>query len=84
MGFFKKLFKGVKKVFKKIGRGIKKVVGKVGKFMNKLGWVGQLALQFILPGVGTLLSMGLKGLGAIGGVLGAVAKPLSWEMNMGV
>ena len=81
MGFFKKLFKGVKKVFKKIGRGIKKVAMKVGKFMNKIGWIGQLALQFILPGIGTLLSMGLKGLGAIGGVLGAVAKPLAWVMN---
>ena len=81
MGFFKKIFKGVKKVFKKIGRGIKKVVGKVGKFMNKIGWVGQLALQFILPGIGTMLSMGLKGLGAIGGALGAVAKPLAWVMN---
>ena len=37
MGFFSKLWKGVKKVVKKIGRGIKKVVGKVGKFVGKLG-----------------------------------------------
>ena len=28
MGFFSKIFKGVKKVFKKIGRGIKKVFKK--------------------------------------------------------
>ena len=34
MGFFSKVFKGVKKVFKKIGKGIKKVATKVGKFMG--------------------------------------------------
>ena len=55
MGFFKKLFKGVKKVFKKVGKGIKKVVGKVGKFMNKTGIVGQIALSFLLPGIGAAL-----------------------------
>ncbi|MAC52500.1 MAG: hypothetical protein CME31_08140 [Gimesia sp.] len=47
MGFFKKIFKGVKKVFKEVGRGIKKVVKGVGKFMNKIGIVGQIALMFI-------------------------------------
>ena len=52
MGFFKKLFRGVKKVFKKVGKGIKKVVGKVGKFMNKIGIVGQIAMSFLLPGIG--------------------------------
>ena len=55
MGFFKKLFKGVKKVFKKVGKGIKKVVGKVGKFMNKTGIVGQIAMSFLLPGIGGML-----------------------------
>ena len=55
MGFFKKIFKGVKKVFKKIGRGIKKVFKKVGKFMGKIGIVGQIALSFLLPGVGALI-----------------------------
>jgi hypothetical protein len=58
MGFFKKLFKGVKKVFKKIGKGIKKVVGKIGKVVGKLGIVGQIGLMFILPGVGGLLAKG--------------------------
>lgn len=55
MGFFSKIFKGVKKVFKKIGKGIKKVVGKVGKFMGKIGIVGQVALSFLLPGIGALI-----------------------------
>jgi hypothetical protein len=64
MGFFKKIFKGVKKVFKKIGRGIKKVVKGVGKFMNKIGIVGQIALMFI-PGVGPMLSSMFKGMGGV-------------------
>ena len=55
MGFFSKIFKGVKKVFKKIGKGIKKVFKKVGKFMGKIGIVGQVALSFLLPGIGALI-----------------------------
>jgi len=55
MGFFKKIFKGVKKVFKKIGKGIKKVMGKVGKFMGKLGIVGQIGLGLLLPGIGSMM-----------------------------
>jgi len=55
MGFFKKIFKGVKKVFKKIGSGIKKAVKKVGKFMGKLGIVGQIGLGLILPGIGSMM-----------------------------
>ena len=56
MGFFKKVFKGVGKVFKKIGRGIKKIAAKVGKVFGKFGILGQLALMFILPGVGAALT----------------------------
>jgi len=63
MGFFSKVFKGVKKVFKKIGRGIKKVAMKVGKFMDKIGIVGQIALMFI-P-LGPILGGLLKGVGGI-------------------
>ena len=55
MGFFRKIFKGVKKVFKKIGSGIKKAVKKVGKFMGKLGIVGQIGLGLILPGIGSMM-----------------------------
>ena len=64
MGIFRKLWKGVKKVFKKIGKGIKKVAGKVGKFMDKIGIVGQIALMFILPGLGNMLMSGLQGAAA--------------------
>tara|TARA_R110001592_G_scaffold5604_1_gene30895 strand:+ start:2083 stop:3567 length:1485 start_codon:yes stop_codon:yes gene_type:complete len=55
MGFFKKIFKGIGKVFKKIGKGIKSAFKKFGKFMGKIGVLGQVAMMFILPGVGQLL-----------------------------
>ena len=55
MGFFKKIFKGIGKVFKKIGKGIKRAFKKFGKFMGKIGVLGQVAMMFILPGVGQLL-----------------------------
>ena len=64
MGFFKKIFKGVKKVFKKIGKGIKGVFKGIGKFMNKIGVVGQIALMF-MPGIGPMLNGLLKGLGGM-------------------
>ena len=62
MGLFKKIFKGVGKVFKKIGRGIKKAVGKFGKFMGKAGILGQVAMMFILPGIGQALGSAFTGL----------------------
>ena len=55
MGFFSKIFKGVKKVFKKIGKGIKSAFKKVGKFMGKLGIIGQIGLGLLLPGIGGML-----------------------------
>lgn len=64
MSFFKKVFKGIGKVFKKIGRAIKKGFKKFGKFMGKIGIVGQLAMMFILPGIGGAL---MKGLGSLAG-----------------
>ena len=64
MGFFSKIFKGVKKVFKKIGKGIKGVFKGIGKFMNKIGVAGQIALMFV-PGIGPMLSGMLKGLGGV-------------------
>ena len=64
MGFFSKVFKGVKKVVKKIGKGIKSAFAKVGKFMNKLGIVGQIALGLMLPGIGA--SLGKWAIGAMG------------------
>ena len=71
MGIFKKVFKGIGKVFKKIGKGVKKVFKKFGKFMGKIGIVGQIAMMFILPGIGAAL---MKGFGAMWtGVVGQTA-----------
>lgn len=81
MGFFSKVWKKVKKgfksAFKSIGKGIKKVFKGFGKFMGKIGIVGQLAMSFILPGIGGALMKtagnaftGLTGaLGASGNVI---------------
>ena len=63
MGFFKKIFKGIKKVFKKIGKAIKKTFKKIGKFMGKIGIVGQLGMALIMP----------YALPALGGFLGTAA-----------
>ena len=63
MGFFKKIFKGVKKGFKSIGKGIKSAFKKFGKFMGKIGILGQVAMMFIMPGIGGALMKGLGGIG---------------------
>ena len=64
------MFKKIKKFFKRIGRGIKKGFQKFGKFMGKLGIVGQLAMFFVMPGIGNAMmsTFGsvLKGLGTLG------------------
>lgn len=72
MSFFSKVWKGIKKTFKKIGKGIKSAFKKFGKFMGKIGIVGQIAMMFILPGIGNAMmstfgSM-LQGLGTLGKV----------------
>lgn len=71
MGFFKKVFKSVGKVFKKIGKGIKSAFKKFGKFMGKIGILGQIAMMFILPGIGNAI-LGTAGTAAtVAGVGGA-------------
>ena len=65
MGLFKKLGKKLKGFFKRIGKGIKKGFKKFGKFMGKIGILGQIAMMFILPGIGSAM---LKGLGSITGL----------------
>lgn len=71
MGFLSKAWKGVKKGFKSIGKGIKSAFKKFGKFMNKIGVFGQIAMMFILPGVGQALMSGLGN--AFGAVVGQTA-----------
>jgi len=71
MGFFSKVFKGIKKGFKKIGKGIKKGFAKFGKFMGSIGILGQLAMMFILPVVGGAFMAQLGSIGS--GILGTAA-----------
>jgi len=77
MGFFKKVFKKVKKGFKSIGKGIKSAFKKIGKFMGKIGIVGQLALMF--TPVGAMMGNLFSGIGNVvgqtfRGVTGALAQ----------
>jgi hypothetical protein len=80
MGFFSKIFKGVKKVVKKIGKGIKSAFKKFGKFMGKIGILGQVAMMFILPGIGAALggaftgAAGALATNTVGGALGAIGQ----------
>lgn len=73
MGFFKKLFKGVKKVVKKIGKGIKSAFKSFGKFMGKLGIIGQIGLGLLLPGVGAMLGRAAGFLIGTGGTVATAA-----------
>jgi len=79
MGIFKNIVKGVGKVFKNIGKGVTKVFKKFGKFMNKIGIVGNIAMMFILPGIGAALA---KGFGAIWtGAIGQTAAQATAAAN---
>ena len=80
MGFFSKIFKGIKKVVKKIGKGIKKVVKKVSTAVDKLGIVGQIGMMFLMP-------YAMKGLGNLfgqfaGGTSGTWANALMSKSNI--
>ncbi len=87
MGFFSKLWKGVKKTFKKIGKGIKKAFKSVGKFMGKIGILGTIGLTILTGGLGIggmFTSLGTK-LGALSstmsGPLAAIMKGASWTIG---
>jgi|21_taG_2_1085346.scaffolds.fasta_scaffold00724_3 hypothetical protein len=66
MGFLRKVGKKIKKVFKKIGKAIKKGFGKVAKAFGKLGPLGSIALSFLLPGIGNMLTGWLGHMGKFG------------------
>ena len=86
MGFFKKIFKGIKKVFKKVGKAVKSAFKSVGKFMGKIGIVGQLGLALImpyaLPALGGLAT-GMMGT-QVGGFLGSAIKGAGHFLNAAV
>ena len=65
MGLLSSAWKSIKGGFKKIGKTVKKGFKKFGKLMGKFGILGQLAMSFILPGIG---GMFVKGLGSMLGL----------------
>ena len=73
MGFFSKVWKGIKSGVKKIGKGIKSAFKKFGKFMNKIGILGQIAMMFILPGIGQALGSMWTGIAGQTAAQGAAA-----------
>ena len=83
MGFLSKLWKGIKKTFKKIFKPIKKVFKSIGKFMGKIGIVGQIAMSFILPGIGSALSGAFSNVvgGLMKGALGPAGKAAGWVLG---
>ena len=72
MGFFSKVWKGIKKTVKKIGKEIKSAFKKFGKFMGKIGILGQVAMMFILPGVGAALGQAFTGVANAAAAYGGV------------
>jgi len=72
MGFFSKVWKGLKKGVKKVARGIKKVVKKIGRAVGKLGIVGQIGMMFLMP----------YAMGALGGMFGATGTLSSWSTTL--
>ena len=87
MGFFSKVWKGVKKGFKKIGKGIKKGFKAFGKFMGKIGILGTIALTLLTGGLG--IGAAFSGFGAslgaagasMGGAMGGILKAASWTIG---
>ncbi len=73
---FKSIGKGFKSAFKSIGKGLKSAFKAFGKFMGKIGIVGQLAISFMLPGVGAMLAKGFNATvgAAFKGATGFLAK----------
>lgn len=71
--FFKKVFKGIKKVLSPIGKELKRGLKGVGEFFGKLGPIGTLALSLMLPGIGSALTS----FGAWAGVGAGAAAPFS-------
>jgi len=66
MGKLRKIGRKVKRGFSKVGKRLKKGLGKIAKAFGKLGPLGSIALSFILPGMGSVLSGWLSNMGPVG------------------
>jgi len=86
MSIFKKIRKGFKRIassvakrMRKIGRGVKKGFSKLTKAFGKLGPIGHLAMFFILPGMGNVLTSWMGQFGSK--VMGML--PPGWSKTLG-
>lgn len=66
MGKLRKIGKKLKRGFKSLGKKLKKGLGKIGKAFGKLGPLGSIALSFLLPGIGNVLTGWLSNMGPVG------------------
>lgn len=91
MGLFSKLGKALKKTIRGIGKAIKKitkpfrkvlrkVLSPIGRIVNKLGFVGTLALSWMLPGAGAWIGQWLSSFGP--GMANLVAKVSTGFTNL--
>ena len=88
MGWLSKAWKGIKKVAKSIAKPFQKAFKQFGKFMGKIGILGQIAMMFILPGIGGAMMKSLGGLwtgaaGSLGTFAGANAGTLLGTLAKG-
>ena len=67
MGKLRKIGKKIGRGIKKIGKRLKKGLGSIAKAFGKLGFVGSLALSFLLPGIGSAIGGWLQGVAGAGG-----------------
>ena len=66
MGKLRKIGKKIKRGFKSLGKKLKKGFGKFAKAFGKLGPLGSIALSFLLPGIGNVLTGWLSNMGPVG------------------
>ena len=74
MGKLRKIGKKIGRGIKKIGKRLKKGLGSIAKAFGKLGFVGSLALSFLLPGIGSAIGGWLQGVAGAGGFGSGIAK----------
>ena len=85
--FIKKAFKPISRLIRRVGRNIRKAAKSFGKFMGKIGVFGQLAMSFLLPGVGGMFAKMAQGMinytGVASGIINGAGKFLNVAANVG-
>ena len=85
MGKLRKIGKKIKRGFKSLGKKLKKGFGKIVKAFGKLGPLGSIALSFLLPGMGSVLSGWLSNMGPVGEFIlnigSKIQKGANWVKN---